>query len=75
MEGGDSSDLSATIGYRLDRWTFTAFGTNLTDQRWEVPIVLGGNAETPSRAASGPLFVVGNTNRPRHIGVELGYEF
>ena len=75
LSGGDADDLSATIGYRLDRWTFTVYGTNLTDERWEVPIVLGGNAETPSTPPAAPLFVVGNTNRPRHIGVELSYEF
>ena len=69
LAGGENDDLSATIGYRMDRWSFTVFGTNLTDERWEVPIVLGGSNTSPA------LFIVGNTNRPRHIGVEVGYDF
>ena len=68
LAGGENDDLSATIGYRMDRLSFTVFGTNLTDERWEVPIVLGGSNTTPA------LFIVGNTNRPRHIGVEVGYD-
>ena len=69
LAGGENDDLSATIGYRMDRWSFTVFGTNLTAERWEVPIVLGGSN------TSAALFIVGNTNRPRHIGVEVGYDF
>ncbi len=68
LAGGENDDLSATIGYRMDRWSFTVFGTNLTDERWEVPIVLGGSN------TSAALFIVGNTNRPRHIGVEVGFD-
>ena len=68
LAGGENDDLSATIGYRMDRWSFTIFGTNLTDERWEVPIVLGGSN------TSAALFIVGNTNRPRHIGVEVGFD-
>ena len=68
LAAGANDDLSATIGYRLDRLTFTVFGTNLTDERWEIPIVLGGSNTAPA------LFIVGNTNRPRHIGVEVGYD-
>ena len=68
LAGGENDDLSATISYRLDRWRFTIFGTNLTDERWEVPIVLGGTNTTPA------LFIAGNTNRPRHIGVEVGID-
>ena len=69
LAGGENDDLSATVGYRMDRWSLTLFGTNLTDERWEVPIVLGGSN------TSAALFIVGNTNRPRHIGVEVGYDF
>ena len=69
LAGGENDDLSATIGYRMGGWSFTVFGTNLTDERWEVPIVLGGSN------TSAALFIVGNTNRPRHIGMEIGYDF
>ena len=69
LAGGSNDDLSATIGYHTERWSVTIFGNNLTDERYEVPIVLGGSNITPA------LFIVGNTNPPKHYGAEFTYNF
>ena len=75
VDGSDTEDLSATIGYFIDNFSITVFGRNLTESETEVPTVLGGNAATPSRAAAGPLFIPGTINRPRSFGLEVAYQF
>ena len=69
LSGGENDDLNATIGYHTEKWSFIVFGNNLTDERFEVPIVLGGSNTTPA------LFIVGNINAPRHYGAEFTYNF
>src|SRR5690606_24865362 len=56
-------DVTASIGYYAETWSITAFGRNLTDERFETftPIA--------------DLFATGSVNRPRTFGVELQYEF
>ncbi len=75
VEAEDTEDVSASIGYYIGDFAITAYGKNLTDTQTEIPTVLGGNAETPSRPASGPLFIPGTINRPRQFGVEASYQF
>ena len=55
--------MTASIGYFQDGWSIVAYGTNLTDEQFEVvdPIM--------------PLFAVGTINEGRKFGVELTYEF
>ena len=69
LASGAQDDLSATIGYHTERWSATIFGTNLTDERSEIPIVLGGSN------TGAALFIVGNVNAPRHYGAEFTYNF
>lgn len=56
-------DVSASISYSTESWSLTAFGRNLTDERFEVffPIAT--------------LFAAGSVNRPRTVGVEFSYQF
>ena len=75
VDSEDTEDLSATISYHINNLSLSFFGRNLTDSEFEVPTVLGGNAETPSRAAAGPLFIPGTINRPRQFGFEVEYSF
>ncbi|MEM7220749.1 MAG: TonB-dependent receptor [Pseudomonadota bacterium] len=75
VDSSDTEDLSAAISYRVNNLIFSVFGRNLTDSAFEVPTVLGGNAETPSQMAAGPLFIPGTINRPRSFGLELEYSF
>ena len=75
VDSSDTEDVSAAISYRVNNLIFSVFGRNLTDSEFEVPTVLGGNAETPSRAAAGPLFIPGTINRPRQFGFEIEYSF
>ena len=75
VDSSDTEDLSATIGYYWDNFSLTLFGRNLTDAEFEIPTVLGGNAETPSTPAAGPLFIPGTLNRPKQYGLEFVYEF
>jgi iron complex outermembrane recepter protein len=55
-------DVTASVGYYADRWSVTAFGRNLTDERFETFIPIA------------TLFAVGNVNRPRTFGLEVAYE-
>jgi iron complex outermembrane receptor protein len=59
----ERDDLTATIGYYTNNWSISAFGRNMTDERFEVfqPIAT--------------LFAAGIVNRPRSYGVEFTYEF
>tara|TARA_Y100000591_G_scaffold310433_1_gene312755 strand:- start:251 stop:1639 length:1389 start_codon:yes stop_codon:yes gene_type:complete len=59
----ETENLTASIGYFRDGWSIVAYGTNLTDEQFEVvdPIM--------------PLFAVGTINEGRKFGVELTYEF
>ena len=59
----ETENLTASIGYFQDGWSIVAYGTNLTDEQFEVvdPIM--------------PLFAVGTINEGRKFGVELTYEF
>lgn len=56
-------DVTASIGYYAENWSVSAYGRNLTDERYEIfnPIAT--------------LFAVGTVNRPRTFGVELAYDF
>jgi iron complex outermembrane recepter protein len=56
-------DVTASIGYFTDTWSVSAFGRNLTDERFETFIPIA------------TLFAVGNVNRPRSYGVEFEYNF
>jgi len=68
LSGGATDDLSASITYSLDNFSITFFGKNLTDERFEVPVVLGGSNTT------NPLFIPGSVNRPRSWGVDVTFE-
>ena len=59
----ETENLTASIGYFQDGWSIVAYGTNLTDEQFEVvdPIM--------------PLFAIGTINEGRKFGVELTYEF
>jgi hypothetical protein len=61
---GDQDDLFATIGYHTKRWAVTHFGTKLTHERYEVPIVRGGSN------TGAALFIVGNVKTSRHQDIE-----
>lgn len=56
-------DVTASIGYYAEQWSVSAYGRNLTDERYEIfnPIAT--------------LFAVGSVNRPRTFGVEATYNF
>lgn len=56
-------DVTASIGYYAEKWSVSAYGRNLTNDRYEIfqPIAT--------------LFAVGSINRPRTFGVELAYDF
>ncbi len=54
-------DVSASIGYYAENWSISAFGRNLTDERYEVFIPIA------------TLFAAGTVNRPRTFGVEFEY--
>ena len=69
IKGSDAEDLSASIGYYQDNWGISLFGKNLTDARYEFPVVLGGSP------IAAPLFSVGTVNHPRSIGMEFSYDF
>lgn len=58
----ERDDVTATIGYYAENWSISAFGKNLTDERYEIfqPIA--------------NLFAAGIVNRPRTFGVEFSYE-
>jgi iron complex outermembrane recepter protein len=56
-------DVTASVGYFTERWSITAFGRNLTNERFETFIPIA------------TLFAVGSVNRPRSYGVEFEYEF
>ncbi|MFX3658267.1 MAG: TonB-dependent receptor [bacterium] len=58
-------DVTASIGYFTETWAVSAFGRNLTDERFETFF--------PIAAPGLPLFAVGSVNRPRHVGVEFEY--
>ena len=57
----EREDLVASVSYVTQNWSVSAFGRNLTDERFEtfVPIAT--------------LFAAGNVNRPRTFGVEFTY--
>ena len=59
----ETENLTASIGYFQDNWSIVAYGTNLTDEQYEVvdPIM--------------PLFAIGTINEGRKFGVELTYDF
>jgi hypothetical protein len=59
----EREDLTATVGYYTDKWSISAFGRNLTDERTEIMTPIAN------------LFAVGSVNRPRSYGVEFTYEF
>lgn len=67
--GGNSEDISATIGYFVDNWSISLYGKNLTDEQIEWPVLLGGSP------TSGVLFAAGTLTRGRHIGLEFTAEF
>ncbi|MEQ9001982.1 MAG: TonB-dependent receptor [Pseudomonadales bacterium] len=54
-------DVTASIGYYTETWAVSAYGRNLTDERFETFFPIP------------PLFAVGSVNRPRHVGVEFEY--
>lgn len=56
-------DVAASIGYYTENWSVSAFGRNLTDERFEVFIPIAS------------LFAAGTVNRPRTYGVEFTYNF
>ena len=56
-------DVTASVGYFTEKWSVSAFGRNLTDERFET--------FTPIAT----LFAVGSVNRPRSYAVEFEYEF
>jgi len=59
----ETDNLTASIGYFQDNWSIVVYGTNLTDEQYEVvdPIM--------------PLFAIGTINEGRKFGVELTYDF
>ena len=56
-------NLTASIGYYTDNWSLVLYGSNLTDEQYEVvdPIM--------------PLFAIGTINEGRRFGVELSARF
>ncbi len=56
-------DVTASVGYYAEKWSVSAYGRNLTNERYEIfnPIAT--------------LFAVGTVNRPRTFGVEFAYDF
>jgi iron complex outermembrane recepter protein len=74
LSAGAGDDLSMALSYNLDRLSLTLFGKNMTDERFEVPTVLGGRPATNPSGAGAPLFVVGSVNRPRTYGFEIAYD-
>jgi iron complex outermembrane receptor protein len=57
------STLNAGLRYYVKKWTFEAFGYNLTD---EVIQYWGGAAEGVAK---------GSFSMPRHYGIRIGYDF
>ena len=58
-----TDNVSGSIGYYTDGWSIVAYGTNLTDEQYELvdPIM--------------PLFAIGTINEGRKFGVELTANF
>jgi iron complex outermembrane receptor protein len=54
-------DVTASVGYYTEQWAISAYGRNLTDERFETFIPIA------------TLFAAGSVNRPRHFGVEFEY--
>ncbi|MEQ8484409.1 MAG: TonB-dependent receptor [Pseudomonadales bacterium] len=54
-------DVTASVGYYTEQWAISAYGRNLTNERFETFIPIA------------TLFAAGSVNRPRHFGVEFEY--
>lgn len=56
-------DVTASLGYYAPKWSVSAYGRNLTDERFETFVPIDN------------LFAAGTVNRPRSYGIEFEYEF
>jgi iron complex outermembrane recepter protein len=56
-------NVTASVGYFTEKWSISAYGRNLTDERFETIVPIAD------------LFAVGSVNRPRSYGIEFEYEF
>ncbi|GIX31274.1 MAG: hypothetical protein KatS3mg124_1746 [Porticoccaceae bacterium] len=72
----DYGILDSSLIYRVDRWQFSLFGRNLTDEdAWTHTYVVNPVRPTATDPAPGTLWRFALRRPPREIGAELLYQF